>query len=188
MRWLAVLDRFDLTEARCLQQDEALARGLLRILITLPFVFDLQAPPFIRIDGLEVGSLELAIGVGLRRQQRRVWPPDVWLDVSYRFRRTAGAWDGANGRRFAFVQGRTEFALRRIARAAGKRQRTKDDADGQKSRNKRSRAGGKRSPACFTIIPGKVRRANDGHANDSDLTRALVRDVIDMRMSMRQQA
>jgi len=28
-----------------------------------------------------------------------------------------------------------------------------------------------------------MRRANDGHANDSDLTRALIADVIDMRMS-----
>ena len=59
-------NRLDFACAGRLQQDEALARGFLRILVALSFVLDLQARPFIRIDGLEVGSFELAIGGGLR--------------------------------------------------------------------------------------------------------------------------
>jgi len=55
-------DRFDFACAGRLQQGEALARGLLRIQVALSFVLDLQAGPFVRIHGLEVGSLELAIG------------------------------------------------------------------------------------------------------------------------------
>ena len=59
-------NRLDFACAGRLQQDEALARGFLRIQIALSFVLDLQAGPFVRIHGLEVGSLELAIGGGLR--------------------------------------------------------------------------------------------------------------------------
>ena len=59
-------NRLDFACAGRLQQDEALARSLLRVLVALPLILDLQAGPFIRIDGLEVGSLELAIGGGLR--------------------------------------------------------------------------------------------------------------------------
>jgi hypothetical protein len=59
-------DRLDFACAGRLQQGEALARGFLRMLVALSFVLDLQARPFIRVDGPEVGSFELAIGGGLR--------------------------------------------------------------------------------------------------------------------------
>ena len=59
-------NRLDFACAGRLQQGEALASGCLRIPVALSFVLDLQAGPFIRIDGLEVGSFELAIGGGLR--------------------------------------------------------------------------------------------------------------------------
>ena len=59
-------DRLDFACAGRLQQGEALARGFLRIQVALSFVLDLQAGPFIGIDGLEIGSFELAIGGGLR--------------------------------------------------------------------------------------------------------------------------
>ena len=49
-----------------MQQSEALARGLFRILVALSFVLDLQASPFIRVGGPEVGPFEFAIGGGLR--------------------------------------------------------------------------------------------------------------------------
>ena len=62
--WLP--SRLDFACAGRLQQSEALARGLLRILVALSFVLDFQAGPFIRVGGPEVGSFELAIGGGLR--------------------------------------------------------------------------------------------------------------------------
>ena len=110
----------DFACAGCLQQDEALARGFLRILVALSFVLDLQARPFIGIDGLEVGSFELAIGGGLRRQQCRIWPPDFWFGISNWFGVSTGAYGSPEGRCLAFVQRRTDFTLRRIARASGK--------------------------------------------------------------------
>ncbi|WP_456624681.1 hypothetical protein [Bradyrhizobium sp. URHC0002] len=115
-------DRLDFACAGRLQQGEARACGFLRIQIALPFVLDLQAGPFIRIDGLEVGSFELAIGVGLRRQQRQVRPPDFWFGISVWFGVSADAYGSPDGRRFAFVQRqrRTGFTLRRIARTTGK--------------------------------------------------------------------
>ena len=115
-------DRLDFACAGRLQQGEALARGFLRIQVALSFVLDLQAGPFIRIDGLEVGSFELAIGGGLRRQQRQVRPPDFWFGISIWFGVSAGAYGSPDRSRFAFVQRqrRTGFTLRRIARAAGK--------------------------------------------------------------------
>ena len=71
LRWLlsrrsSLPNRLDFACAGRLQQDEALARGFLRIQVALSFVLDLQAGPFIRIDGLEVGSFELAIRRRLR--------------------------------------------------------------------------------------------------------------------------
>jgi len=113
-------DRLDFACAGCLQQREALARGFLGVLEALPFVLDLEAGPFVRIDRLEVGSLELAIGDGLRREQRQVRPPDFWFGVSVWFGVSAGTCGGADGRRLAFVHYGTDFTLRRVARAAGK--------------------------------------------------------------------
>jgi hypothetical protein len=112
--------RLDFAAAGCLQQSEALARGLLRIQIALSFVLDLQAGPFVRIDGLEAGSFEFAIGDGLRRQQRQVRPPDFWFGISNWFGVSAGTYGSPDGRRFVFAQRRTDFTLPRIARATGK--------------------------------------------------------------------
>src|SRR5258705_11228039 len=125
LRWLlsrrsSLPNRLDFACAGRLQQDEALARGFLRIQVALSFVLGLQAGPFIRIDGLEVGSFELAIGGGLRREQRRVWPPDFWFGISSWFGVSTGAYGSTGRRRIAFVQDRTDVTLRRIARAAGK--------------------------------------------------------------------
>src|SRR5437879_8137219 len=103
--WLSLPNRLDFACAGRLQQGEAFARGLLRIQVALSFVLDLQAGPFVRIHGLEVGSLELAIGGRLRRQQRRVRPPDFWFGMSIWFGVSTDAYWGTDGRRFAFVQG-----------------------------------------------------------------------------------
>ena len=65
-RRLSLRNRLDFASGGRLQQGEAVACGFLRVQIALPLVLNLQAAPFIRIDGLEVGSLELAIGGGLR--------------------------------------------------------------------------------------------------------------------------
>ena len=63
---LSLRNRLDFASAGRLQQGEAVACGFLCVQVALSFVLNLQAAPFIRIDGLEVGSLELAIGGGLR--------------------------------------------------------------------------------------------------------------------------
>src|SRR6185369_7848509 len=104
-------DRFDFACAGRLQQGEALARGLLRILVALSFVLDLQPRPFVRVDGTAVGAFELAIGGGLRRQQRRVRPSDFWFGISGWFGVSAGAYRSPDGSRFVFVQRRTGFKL-----------------------------------------------------------------------------
>ena len=117
---LSLLNRLDFAGAGRLQQGEAIARGFLRIQVALSFVLDLQAGPFVRIDGLEVGSFELAIGGGLRRQQRQVRPPDFWFGISRWFGVSTGAYGSPGGRCLALVQRRTDFTLRRMARASGK--------------------------------------------------------------------
>jgi hypothetical protein len=177
--WLAdpssLLDRLDFTGAGGLQQSEACARGFLRVQVALSFVLDLQARPFIRIDSLEVGSFELAIGGGLRREQRRVRPPDFWFGISNGFGGSTGAYGSPKGRCLAFVQHRADFALRRIARAAGKRHRTQDDADGQKFWRERFQAGAMRPRAClFARILKTKRSARDRHANDFRLVAATM--------------
>ena len=65
---LPLRNRLDFASGGRLQQDKAVACGFFRVQVALAFVLNLQAGPFIRIDGLEVGSFELAIGGGLRRQ------------------------------------------------------------------------------------------------------------------------
>src|SRR5215212_678481 len=96
-------NRLDFACAGRLQQSEALARGLLRILVALSFVLDLQAGPFIRVDGPEVGLFEFAIGGGLRRQQRQGRPPDFWFGLSIWFGVSAGAGRSPDGRCLVFV-------------------------------------------------------------------------------------
>ena len=85
-------DRLDFACAGRLQQDEALARGFLRIQVALSFVLDLQAGPFIRIHGLEVGSFELAIGAGCgdnsARSGRRIFGSACRYGSEYRRVRT----------------------------------------------------------------------------------------------------
>ena len=117
---LPLRNRLDFASGGRLQQDEAVACGFFRVQVALAFVLNFQAGPFIRIDGLEVGSFELAIGGGLRRQQRQVRPPDFWFGISRWFGVSTGAYGSPGGRCLALVQRRTDFTLRRIARASGK--------------------------------------------------------------------
>ena len=63
---LSLRNRLDFASGGRLQQGEAVACSFFRIKVALTFVLNLQAAPFIRVDGLEVGSLVLAIGGGLR--------------------------------------------------------------------------------------------------------------------------
>src|SRR5438477_465531 len=82
----------DLASARCLQQPQALARDLLRALIALPLVIEFEPRPFGLIDGLAVGSPELAVRRRLRYQQCPSGP------VNSPFRAFTG-WRGG-GRRY----------------------------------------------------------------------------------------
>src|SRR4051794_20154696 len=68
------LDGLNLATGRLLELAQALARGFLGIAITTALVFKLQAGPFLRIHRRQLGSLELAIGRGLGREQRRIRP------------------------------------------------------------------------------------------------------------------
>jgi hypothetical protein len=117
---LSLPNRLDFAGAGRLQQGEAIPRGFLRIQVALSFVLDLQAGPLVRIDGLEIRSFEFAIGGGLRRQQRQVRPTDFGFGISNWFGVSTGADGSPGGRCLALVQRRTDFTLRRIARASGK--------------------------------------------------------------------
>ena len=155
------LDRFDLACAGRLQQDQAVARSLLCILIALSLVFSLQVSPLIRIYGLEVSSLEFAIRCRLRGKQRRVRSPNSWLRISNRFRVAADTYGRTGGRRLDFAPGDIEFTRRRIARATGNRNRAKDSADRQEFWREQN-------------LTSTKRCTNDGHVNNSELTRALL--------------
>ena len=104
---------FDLASARCLQQPQAVASDLLGTLVTLPLEIELQARPLIGVHGLEVGSLELAIGRRLRHEQRSIGPADshfrVTLDrcggvvgvcLKFTLRRILGATGNRHGARY----------------------------------------------------------------------------------------
>ena len=67
----------------------------------------------------------------------------IWFGVS------TDAYRCTDGRRLAFAHGKIDFTLRWIARAAGKRQRTENDADGQKFWSARFQAGGTQPLARF---------------------------------------
>lgn len=160
--------RLDLTCAGSLEQGEASARGFLRIQVALSFELDLQTFPFVRIDRLEVRSLELAIGGGLRREQRRVRSPDFRFGVSIWFGVSTAAHGSPDRRRLAFMHRRAGLTLYRIARAAGKRHRAQDEAGGQKFRRERFQAGTtRRSASKLTAVLGTQRCTDDRHANES---------------------
>ena len=73
----------NLASAGYLQRLQTVADRLLRFLVTLPLVIELQARPLIQIHGLEVvGSPERAIGLWLRREQRPVGPANSQSRVS----------------------------------------------------------------------------------------------------------
>jgi hypothetical protein len=125
-------NRLNLAHARRLEQAQAVARNLLGILVALPLVVDFQASPFIRVHGPNVGSLELAVGCRLRCKQRRVRPVDSQLRISTWFSVSMGTCRSADGSSPDLMLNRIEFAVNRIARAAGDCQRAENDRDGQK--------------------------------------------------------
>ena len=79
-----------------------------------------------------------------------------------------GAYGGTDGGHFAFVQDRTDFTLRRIARATGKQHRAQDDADGQEFWSERFQAVATQPRACkFAGVLRTQRCTNDRHVNNS---------------------
>ena len=97
-------DGLNLTCAGGLQLAQALACGLLGILVALPLVFEFQAGPFIRIHGADVRSIELAIRCGKCCEQRGVGPANEWFGIRL-FRVSMGARGGTNRSRLDFVSG-----------------------------------------------------------------------------------
>jgi hypothetical protein len=102
------------------QQSEAIARGFLRIQVALSFVLDLQAGPFIRIDSLEIGSLELAIGDGAAATAAPGRQPDFWFGISNWFGVSTGAHGSPGGDALPSCSAGPTSTLRRMARASGK--------------------------------------------------------------------
>jgi hypothetical protein len=87
------------------------------MLVALPLEIELQARPLIRIHGLEVGSLKLAVGRGLWSEQRPVGPANsqFWLSLG----------------RCVSVEGVClKFALSRILGATTNRHRTRYGGEG----------------------------------------------------------
>jgi hypothetical protein len=122
----------DLAEARSLQLVEAGPSYHFGIAIALPFILGLQARPFVRIDRLHVGSLELAVGRRLPRQERRGRPVNAQFGMQLRGRMDARMRSHANVRCLDFLL--NEFAVRRFARASGETHRESDGANGRQSR------------------------------------------------------
>src|SRR5277367_6836492 len=110
-----MLSGLDLAHARRLQQAQALARNLLGILVALPLVVDFQAGPFIRVHRSNVGSLELAVGRRLWREQRRVGPVDERFSIPTGFGVLMGPHGSADGSCFDLLLNRIEFTLSQIA-------------------------------------------------------------------------
>ena len=75
---------------QCLQPPQTVARDLLRMLVALPFVVELQACELFGIHGLEIGSPERAVGCGLRFQQRLLRPASACF--SLRMSHRGGLW------------------------------------------------------------------------------------------------
>jgi hypothetical protein len=123
-----MLSGINLARARRLEQAQAVARNLFGILVALPLVVDFQTGPFIRVHGVDVRSLELAVGCRLWREQRRVRSVGSQLGRSARFGMSVGA-DGSGP---GLTLNRIEFTVNRIARAPGDRQRAENDREGRK--------------------------------------------------------
>jgi hypothetical protein len=116
---------FNLACAGCLQLAQAVSSRLFGILITFPFELGLQAIPLIRIDRLQIGVREFAVGSRLSRKQRGVRMVNAqfsrWLcfGVNSPTRRQAN-WScpGLPVSLFEIAVSRAEFAASRIARAS----------------------------------------------------------------------
>jgi hypothetical protein len=124
-----MLNGLNLARTRRLEQVQAVARNLLGILVALPLVIDFQARPFIRVDSINVGSLELAVGRWLWCEQRRVGSVDSQFSVPACFSVSMGT-DGSC--RPDLMPDRNEFKVSRIARAPSDRHRAEDDRNGQR--------------------------------------------------------
>jgi hypothetical protein len=118
----------DLARARRLEQEEAVARNLLGILVALPLVIDFQAGPFIRVHGTNVGSLVLAVGRRLWCEQRRVGSVDSQFSISTWFSVSMGTDVSCPD----LMPKRSGFTVSRIARASGDCHRAEDDRESQK--------------------------------------------------------
>ena len=106
-----------------LEQAKASTRRFLSIPVALQLVFGLQASPFIRIHGLEVVFIVLAIGGWQRREQRRVRPANYRLGISVVFRVSAGALSKTHRRGPDFMYSRIEIVRPGIARTTSDRHR-----------------------------------------------------------------
>jgi hypothetical protein len=115
---------------RRLEKAEAGTCCLFGFPIALQFIFGLQAGPFVRIDGLDVGFLVFAIRGRLWREQRRIKPANARLQIGV-LRAPAGRLDGRCGRRPDPRRVSGSVARPGILRAACDRHRERNGAEGQ---------------------------------------------------------
>jgi hypothetical protein len=148
----------NLAFARCLQQPQTVAYGLLRLLVALPLVVELQPRPLIRIHGLEVDPPELAVGRRLRYEQRPVGPANPDLRVSLH-----GGGGGGSGGRCGGLDGIClNFSLSRILGATGSRHRARQGGERQKLTCRL-----RRSKFEETVGTGRSSRGRHGHGSNS---------------------
>ena len=122
-------DALDLADAGCLQLAQAVSRRLFGIQITLPLVLGFQAGPSIRVDRLDIGSLEFAVGRRLGGKQRRVG----LANTQFRLLRRISVRTNRRRQpdRFCPDLALNRFVLSRIARASGKPHRKGNHSSGQ---------------------------------------------------------
>jgi hypothetical protein len=167
-----MLNGLNLACARRLEQAQAVACNLLGILVALPLVIDFQAGPFIGIHSLDVGSLELAVGCRLRREQRRVRPVDSRFSISAWFSVSMGTHGSADVSSPYLMLNRIESTVSGILRAAGNCHRADNDRDGQKLADEYRQAQQPQPRLCrLAAIVSIMRWTRDHHAHESDLRR-----------------
>jgi len=127
-------NRLNLAFARHLQLPQTRAGDLLRTLVALPLVIELQARKFVGVHGVAV-SPKLAVGRGLRYQQRAGRPTNSQFRISL-----GGRGGGRSGRSGSGLC--LDLTRARIPGATGNRHRARYDEQRHKPSGARGRAQG----------------------------------------------
>lgn len=100
----------------------------------MPLVVEFQARPFNRVHSADAGSLEVAVGWRLRREQRRVgalYPQFGRPNWFLRFSVSTGMGGNADGHRPDLMLNRSEFKVSRTLCATSDCRRAENETDGE---------------------------------------------------------